>query len=195
MPDLPWPLPDRTDLRDTLLQTYRRRSGYHDDHHLSEVLARVDELGGGADDALVLAAWFHDAVYDGDRDDEERSAVLAETSLADTSADVTTVARLVRLTATHSPEPGDRAGEILCDADLGILAAAPERYREYADGVRADYAHIDDAGFVEGRLAVLEDLLSREVLFHTAYARTHWDTPARANLTAEIEALRSAPVG
>ena len=193
MPDLPWPLPDRTDLRDSLLKTYRSRSGYHDDRHLAEVLDRIAELG-GADDELVLAAWFHDAVYDGDRDDEERSAVLAEASLDGTGADVATVARLVRLTATHSPETGDAAGEVLCDADLGILAADPARYREYADGVRADYAHIDDASFVEGRLAVLEDLLGREHLFHTAYARDRWDAPARANLTAEIAALRSAPV-
>ena len=106
----------------------------------------------------------------------------------------TTVVRLVRLTATHSPQPGDRLGEILCDADLGILAAPPERYRAYAEGVRADYAHIDDASFVEGRIAVLQDLLARESLFHTDDARAHWDAPARANLTAEIESLTAALV-
>ena len=32
-----------------------------------------------------LAAWFHDAVYDGERDAEERSAVWAEEALADTA--------------------------------------------------------------------------------------------------------------
>ena len=112
-----------------------------------------------------------------------------------TGADVAEVVRLVRLTATHTPGPGDRAGEVLCDADLGILAAPSERYREYADGVRTDYAHIDEQGFREGRLAVLEDLLAREALFHTAYARTHWEHRARTNLAAEAEALRSSLVG
>ncbi|HEX7738493.1 MAG TPA: hypothetical protein VF426_02465 [Marmoricola sp.] len=194
MPDLPWPLPDRVDLRDSLLSTYAARRGYHDLQHLREVLERIDALGGADEADLVLAAWFHDAVYDGDRDDEERSAVLAETSLSGTDADVATVVRLVRLTATHSPQPGDRLGEILCDADLGILAAPPERYRAYAEGVRADYAHIDDASFVEGRIAVLQDLLARESLFHTDDARAHWDAPARANLTAEIESLTAALV-
>jgi predicted metal-dependent HD superfamily phosphohydrolase len=193
MPDQPWPLPDHAELRDELLTAYRTGRGYHDDLHLREVLDRIVELGGGDDTALLLAAWFHDAVYDGDRDDEERSAALAEARLAGTEVDAAEVARLVRLTEEHSPEPDDRAGRILCDADLGILAAPAERYRTYAAGVRDDYAHIDDASFREGRLAVLEDLLARDQLFHTDLARERWEPLARANLAAEVAALRGAP--
>lgn len=192
MPDLPWPLPDRVDLRDQLLAAYRTGRGYHDLRHLTEVLDRIAEIDADAGDELILAAWFHDAVYDGDRDDEERSAFLAETELAGTGIDAAEVARLVRLTATHSPADEDLAGQALCDADLGILAAAPDRYREYAAGVRADYAHIDDEGFREGRLAVLEDLLGRERLFHTDYARRAWEPRARRNLAAEISGLQAA---
>lgn len=191
MPDLPWPLPEHAELRDELLAAYRTGRGYHDDLHLREVLDRVADLGGADDVELLLAAWFHDAVYDGDRDDEERSAALAEQRLEGTGVDVAEVARLVRLTEAHDPAPDDRAGQILCDADLGILAAAPERYRAYAEGVRADYAHIDDEGFRAGRLAVLEDLLGRERLFHTEAARERWEQAARANLRAEAESLRA----
>lgn len=191
-PELPWPLPDRVDLRDQLLAAYRTGRGYHDLRHLTEVLERLAELDAEAGDELVLAAWFHDAVYDGDRDDEERSAFLAETELADAGVDAAEVARLVRLTATHSPHEDDLAGQALCDADLGILAASAQRYAEYAAGVRADYAHIDDDGFREGRLAVLEDLLGRETLFHTDYARRVWEPRARQNLAAEMDALRAS---
>lgn len=191
MPDLRWPLPDRTDLRDRLLAAYRTGRGYHDVLHLSEVLARVEELGEEDSSEVVLAAWFHDAVYDGARDDEERSAALAETELAGTGVDVAEVARLVRVTETHDPAPGDHAGEVLCDADLAILAAGAERYQEYAAGVRQDYAHVPDPEFRAGRLAVLEDLLARESLFRTSYARRVWDPQARANLATEIAALRA----
>jgi len=184
-----WPLPDRLDLRDQLLAAYATGRGYHDLRHLTEVLDRIAELDPGASDELILAAWFHDAVYDGDRDDEERSAFLAEIELADTAADAAEVARLVRLTATHEPADDDFEGQTLCDADLGILAASPERYAEYAEGVRADYAHIDDEGFREGRLAVLEDLLGRDQLFHTDYARQVWEPRARHNLLAEMDTL------
>jgi predicted metal-dependent HD superfamily phosphohydrolase len=189
VPDLPWPLPDRTDLRDRLLAAYSADRGYHDVRHLTEVLERLDELGAGGNVEVVLAAWFHDAVYDGGPDDEERSAVLAESSLAETDVEVAEVARLVRLTETHDPAPGDANGEALCDADLAILAAAPDRYQEYAAGVRRDYAVYSDADFRAGRLAVLEELAGRDALFRTSYAREHWEPRARENLAAEILTL------
>ncbi len=194
MLELPWPLPDRIDLRDRLLAAYGTDRGYHDVRHLAEVLDRIAELGAGDDPEVVLAAWFHDAVYDGAADDEERSARLAEAELAGAEVDgspvnVAEVARLVRLTSTHDPAPEDHRGAVLCDADLAILAAEPERYREYTDGVRRDYAAVPDADFRSGRLAVLTELLDRPALFRTEQARQTWDARARANLAAEIAAL------
>ncbi len=153
------------------------------------MLTRIEELGEGDDREIVLAAWFHDAVYDGTPDDEENSALLAERELAGTDVDVAEVARLVRLTATHDPAADDHAGQVLCDADLAILAADADRYREYAAGVRQDYAFVPDADFRAGRRAVLEELLAREHLFRTEHARQAWDSQARANLRAEITTL------
>jgi predicted metal-dependent HD superfamily phosphohydrolase len=192
VPDLPWPLPDRPELRDRLVEAYSTGRGYHDVRHLAEVLGRLEELGEGGNVEVVLAAWFHDAVYEGAGQDEERSAQLAESELGDGEADVAEVARLVRLTTNHDPAPGDHNGEALCDADLAILAATPERYAEYAAGVRRDYATVPDADFRAGRLAVLEDLAGRDALFRTAHARERWEPLARENLAREINELRNA---
>jgi predicted metal-dependent HD superfamily phosphohydrolase len=188
-----WPLPDHHDVRDALLAAYDEPSrGYHDTLHLTEVLDRLDDLAAAGvafdRDLAVLAAWFHDAVYDGERDAEERSAVWAEEDLAGTPyADE--VARLVRLTETHDPATDDAAGQALCDADLAILASPRERYDAYVAGVRREYAHISDADFASGRAAVLRDLTGREQLFHTAYAREHWEPVARVNLDRELAGL------
>jgi predicted metal-dependent HD superfamily phosphohydrolase len=190
-----WPLPGQTDLRDRLLRAYGEdRRGYHDLTHLAEVLDHVARLAAEADDveAVVLAAWFHDAVYDGAGDDEERSAALAEAELGAAGVPpgrVREVARLVRLTATHRPEPDDRAGQVLSDADLGVLAADEERYAGYVAGVRAEYAHVPDDDFRRGRAAVLRDLLAKPTLFHTAAARDLWEDRARANVTRELTGL------
>lgn len=184
--DLPWPLPHRADLRDALVAAYGGGRGYHDLEHLAEVLERLAELGWSSHPEVVLAAWFHDAVYDGEDGAEERSALLAERELAGEAIDVAEVARLVRLTTTHESADDDAAGQALCDADLGILAASPQRYARYVAGVRADYAHVPDNLFRRGRRAVLEDLAGRERLFATAYAREHWEPRARANLAAEL---------
>jgi predicted metal-dependent HD superfamily phosphohydrolase len=201
MTDLPerWPLAGLADVRDALLAAYADPSrGYHDSVHLTEVLDRLDELRDVGPSfeptSACLAAWFHDAVYDGERDAEERSAVWAEDALTGTPyADE--VARLVRLTETHDPAADDVAGQVLCDADLAILAAPPERYDAYVRGVRRDHAHLGDADFHTGRAAVLRDLARRAQLFHTAYGREHWEPAARANLDREIGALGAGAGG
>ncbi|MGN6578118.1 MAG: HD domain-containing protein [Nocardioides sp.] len=190
-----WPLPGADGLRDRLLAAYDAPSrGYHDLTHLAEVLAHVDLLADAADDleAVLLAAWFHDAVYDGGADDEERSAAWAEEELPAARVEparVAEVARLVRLTATHRPDPDDRDGQVLSDADLAILAAGPDRYAAYVAGVRAEHAAVPDDDFRRGRAAVLRDLLAKPELFHTARARELWEERARANAGRELALL------
>lgn len=192
-----WPLDHAEETRDALLTAYGAPTrGYHDLRHLAEVLDRLDELTDACvhfDQAPVaLAAWFHDAVYDGTPGDEERSAEWAHLALAEVGiADkvVTEVARLVRLTATHDPLPEDHNGAALCDADLAILAAPPERYAEYAADVRREYAHVPEPDFRSGRAAVLNTLLEADRLFRTPYGARHWEARARANVTAEIAQL------
>jgi predicted metal-dependent HD superfamily phosphohydrolase len=201
MPHPAWPLTSGHDLRDQLWAAYADPDrGYHDTTHLAEVLDRVAELAsggglGGAFDpvAVALAAWFHDSVYDGERDAEERSAAWAEHALPGLVDDATVaeVARLVRLTETHRPDPDDVAGCVLSDADLGILAAPADRYAAYVSAVRREYAHLDDDTFRLGRAAVLTDLLDKPTLFHTPHAISRWERPARDNAGAELARLRA----
>lgn len=196
-----WPvrLADHTALRERLVECYAAgHRGYHDARHLAEVLDRLEDLlalpetAGVDGDAVILAAWFHDAVYDGRPDDEERSAALAESTLAAAGAPrtlVAEVARLVRLTHDHRAEADDVAGQVLCDADLAILAADRERYDEYVHDVRREYAHLDDETFRAGRAAVLRSLLEKPTLFHTAFARKAWEDAARANVERELDGI------
>ncbi|MFJ7206839.1 hypothetical protein ACIQWR_25325 [Streptomyces sp. NPDC098789] len=171
---------------------------YHSTAHLAAVLAHVDTLAAHAADpsAVRLAAWFHDAVYRPDRsENEERSAALAERALPELgigAARTAEVARLVRLTVTHDPAPGDTDGEVLCDADLAILAGAPDAYAAYAAAVREEYGFVPDETFRAGRVAVLRQLLALPRLFRTPHGAAHWEAPARANLAAEAAALERA---
>ena len=182
-----WPLPDSPVVRDELAAAYADPSrGYHDTRHLTEVLDRLDELAGNGADydptPVRLAAWFHDAVYDGERDAEERSATWAEDALPG-HADPAVV------TETHQPDDDDANGCALSDADLGILAAPRERYDEYVAAVRREYAHLDDDVFAAGRADVLKALAAKPHLFHTAYGRDSWELAARANLERELTVL------
>ncbi|MFI5666990.1 hypothetical protein [Streptomyces sp. NPDC051704] len=172
---------------------------YHTTAHLADVLARMDVLAAHAADpaAVELAAWFHDAVYRPDRsENEERSAALAERALPELGIDAARtaeVARLVRLTVTHDPAPGDTNGEVLCDADLAVLAGAPDAYAAYAAAVRAEYGFVPEDAFRAGRAAVLRQLIALPRLFRTPYGTAHWEAPARRNLAAELADLSTGP--
>ncbi|WP_420708503.1 hypothetical protein [Streptomyces sp. ERV7] len=168
---------------------------YHTTRHLTAVLRHIDTLADHADapELVRLAAWFHDAVYRPDRsENEERSAAQAERALpeAGLSQEATAeVARLVRLTVTHDPHEGDTNGEVLCDADLAVLAGDPEAYAAYAAAVREEYAFVPDEAFRTGRAQVLRQLLALPRLFRTPYGGKEWEARARENLTTELELL------
>ena len=137
--------------------------------------------------AVLLAAWFHDSVYDAQPDAEKRSAAWAAEALPTLvdQAVVDEVVRLVLITEHHLPADDDANGCALSDADLAILAAPAERYAEYAASVREEYAEVPDDAFAAGRAAILRDLLAKPHLFHTAYARSTWEDAARANVERE----------
>ena len=169
---------------------------YHDLAHLAAVLGLVGELAEAAEDpdAVRLAAWYHDVVYDPLRDDNEMvSAARAEAGLRGLVPDdrVAEVARLVRLTAGHEPADDDRNGAVLCDADLAVLAGPPDAYATYASAVREEYGHLDDATFTAGRIAVLERLLNLPALYRLPAAAAQWTARARANLETELVLLRA----
>ncbi|WP_405881495.1 hypothetical protein OG762_24750 [Streptomyces sp. NBC_01136] len=188
--------PEPAPYADNLLARWQEpRRRYHTLAHLTAVLDHIDVLEKYADDPdlVRLAAWFHDAVYLPDRsENEERSARLAERALPEAGVPeegTAEVGRLVRLTVTHAPADGDRNGQVLCDADLAILASPPDTYAAYAAAVREEYAFVPDAAFREGRAAVLRQLLDLPVLFRTPYGTREWEERARENIRRELADL------
>jgi len=114
-----------------------RWSETHRKHHtVTHVHEMLDAIGLLADagiefdrEAVELAAWFHDAVYEIGRDDnEDRSAELARELLA-SSPFRDEVARLVLVTKTHEVADDDVNGAVLSDADLSVLGSDAFRYR------------------------------------------------------------------
>ena len=181
----------REDLLARWSETHRK---HHTVAHLNELL---DAIGVLADDgldfdreAVELAAWFHDAIYEIGRDDnEDRSAELARTLLHESPVR-DEVVRLVLATKTHKVDADDVNGAVLSDADLSVLGADADRYRRYADAVREEYRDIPDDVYRPGRAQILTELLSGSI-FHTAAGRRRWEDQAHRNVTAEISALTS----
>lgn len=190
LPGVPGP---GEDLVDRWSEPHR---SYHMTAHLLDVLEALDILFSPDDDGglrrrVGLAAWFHDAVYRGMAgSDEQASARLAHESLTGTlpESEVREVSRLVLLTASHDPSPGDRAGGLLCDADLAVLGRPAAGYGLYLAAVRKEYAHVPDEDFAAGRAAVVRGLLALDPLYRTRTARGLWLEAARTNLEGELAA-------
>jgi predicted metal-dependent HD superfamily phosphohydrolase len=180
--------PDDPELGRDLLRRWREpHRRYHTDRHLQYTLGIIDRYEDLADDvdAVRMAAWLHDAVYDPRAgDNEERSAALTEDP---------EVRRLVLLTRSHDAAPGDRNGVLLCDADLAILAADPAEYRGYAQRVREEYAFVPDDAFRAGRGQVLQGLLAKADLYKIVPERAAWTRQAKQNMEDELRTVTGAP--
>ena len=205
------------ELGERLLQAWEQpHRAYHHSGHLSQMLTDLDRLyahrtQGSTPLPLVLAAWFHDAVYEGaPGEDERRSEQLASTSLEPlvtagllTGHELQMVSLLVRATATHELpksvdlpagyEPADI--QFFLDADMAILAADSARYRRYLRGVRSEYSHFDDEAFRAGRMTFLRLILGRKRIFLSEEGLQLWEESAQANLQAELSEWEQNPQG
>ena len=208
-------LPGHTALGEDLLERYEQpHRKYHTSVHLSEMLTALKTLykrhHTATPRAVLLAAWFHDAVYEANPgDDEAASADLARTALTPlastgslTNREVIAIAHLIELTASHQLADGieeytsgalTRAdAAFFLDADLAILAADSPRYARYVAGVRTEYAHYAPDAFTRGRAAILQGFLNRTAIYASDTAHLLWDAPARLNLRTELEGYRAA---
>jgi predicted metal-dependent HD superfamily phosphohydrolase len=164
---------------------------YHTLEHIGECLLHLDSarylLMSPVE--VELAIWFHDAIYNPRRgDNEDQSARLAEGQLQMAGVDnalATRTAELIRLT-THERDnlKGDEA--ILCDVDLAILGAEPERFNRYNATIRQEYSWVSENVYRIERSRVLESILNRSHIYHTRFFSDRLEQKARKNLTQAI---------
>jgi predicted metal-dependent HD superfamily phosphohydrolase len=164
---------------------------YHTLQHLRECLemfASVRQLAQRPAEA-ELALWFHDAVYDPTRaDNEERSAGWARQSVLDAglTQDVAARVHAMVMATKHAEVPQDADTQLLVDVDLAILGAAPQRFDESDAQVRREYAHVPEADFRPGRTRVLRGFLQRPRIYATELFRRRFEAQARENLARAI---------
>jgi predicted metal-dependent HD superfamily phosphohydrolase len=159
-------------------------------HVLTHVLGCLEELNRSRDlakdaDAIRLALWFHDAVWEPGRpDNEEASAALADEALAAGGVPEARrgAVRALILATRHDRTPEDPDARLIADIDLAILGADPDDYDRYERAVRREYGPLSDAAFAAGRAAFAAGLLARPRIFATERYFRRLEAAARANL-------------
>lgn len=186
-------------VREELIARYSEpHRRYHTMAHIEDCRAQVAASRDMTKDQRRLmdaAIWFHDAIYDPTRtDNEAESAKLAADRLSARGAPqemIDEVVRLILLTAGHSVQPDDALGARLVSIDLSILGTEPERYDAYAASIRHEYIHVPAPLFRAGRAALLERFLESPPLFADPAWAERYEASARANIRREIAALRA----
>ena len=167
---------------------------YHTLQHLDECLAHFDTAREAAQrpGEVALALWFHDAIYDTQRhDNEARSAAWAHDSLlhAGVARDAADRVHALVMATRHDALPQGADAQLLVDIDLAILGAPRERFDEYERQVGLEYAHVPEADRRAGRSRILRGFLARPAIFSTPLLRARFEAAARENLAYSLGKL------
>lgn len=185
-------------LRDALLACHEEpQRHYHTLRHLAECLAWLGELRACASrpEVLAMALWFHDAVYDPQRaDNEQRSADWARDALLAHAVAPATAQRVhdLVLATRHDAPAADTPGgpdpdrDLLLDIDLSILGADPARFAEYGREIRSEYAFVPRWIYRRKRRTVLAGFAARVPLYATAPLRARLEAQAHRNLAQAL---------
>ncbi|SHH98502.1 Predicted metal-dependent phosphohydrolase, HD superfamily [Chryseolinea serpens] len=171
-----------------------RSRRYHNLVHLEKMRSELEGVREEIEDfaAIVFAIVYHDAVYNATKkDNEEKSAELARKRLTTLSYSPESVERVVaHILATKSHHKSeDPDTNLFTDADLSVLGAPWEAYREYYQQIRKEYAIYPDLLYKPGRRKVLQHFLDLPAIFKTETFHRRYEGQARENLFRELETL------
>lgn len=182
---------------DELLGIYRTPGRYyHTIEHGLEVAQTLVAISDGLPrsdvDDLCLAAWAHDAYFTpGNTDNEERSALLAErlASRLGFGAERGRRVRALVQASSHTVPPSNDYEQMICDADLAVLAKPWYRYLADVQNIRGELAVAGDDDWREVRLKMLSFFDDKQPLYHLPVASGRWEEAAFRNLRRERRTL------
>jgi predicted metal-dependent HD superfamily phosphohydrolase len=172
---------------------------YHGQRHIDALLVLKEAHAAllTDPDAVEAAIWFHDAVYEPRRNDNEaRSAAMAISRLAGkaTGARIASIERMILATTDHVlPELADPGASRDCalflDMDLAILGSSEEVFAAYEQAVRREYAFVAEPAWRLGRAGVLQGLLGRPSIYSSPQFRASHERTARRNIAHALWAI------
>lgn len=167
-----------------LVKAYGDR-GYHNFDHLETIFAQLAcRVPGTCTPAMALAILYHDI----DENEQKSISMMIEAAQSKRPDLVPEAAYLIYVTQHFLVEPGCRASRLLVDADLSILGASEEEFRDYENGIRQEYAHVHLRDFTLARRKIYAKLLMRDKIFRTPEFSCR-EKNARLNIRSAINRL------
>jgi predicted metal-dependent HD superfamily phosphohydrolase len=166
---------------------------YHTMQHLEECFALLTKAPPHHRLAEIsLALWFHDAIYDTSRSDNEaRSAdwLCEVAKQSGVSPEIIVRLRSLVLATQHSAVPTDPDSQLVVDIDLSILGAPKPRFDEYEQQIRREYSWVPEFVYRHKRKKLLQEFANRASLYSTDGFRVHFEQSARHNIRRSLQSL------
>lgn len=142
---------------------------YHNVNHIADILSNISRLypdNSNIKDKtiLALAAFFHDAIYDPRRkDNEERSVEFFRKCISSggcNEENAEAICQIILDTKTHIPS--STLSEVFCDLDLyGLRHGNAERILTDEFNIFKEFQFYDYSDYKKGRIAFLEGYRSK----------------------------------
>ena len=160
---------------------------YHTLEHIEHCLQMFDACRAQLEqpDAVELAVWFHDVVFEPGRcDNEKRSAELYLELTAGAHDDDTRalVERLIMVTLHNGISLDDADAPYMVDIDLSSFGLSWAEFLRDSENLRRESAHLDDAEYYRKQTGFQQALLARDRFFRSDFFAERYEQPARDNL-------------
>lgn len=170
-----------------LLKYQEPHRKYHNLTHLKECFEEFEKIKASLRNpsAVKLAIWYHDAIYNPEKQDNEKKSsqfFLKDAKILRLSEILKKeVSRLI-LKTKHQLPPTKTDEKLLLDIDLSILGKPEKRFKEYENQIREEYYFLEKREFNQKRSSFLKSLLKRKNIYSTEFFKTKYEKKARENI-------------
>ncbi len=177
-------------------ETHRK---YHTLEHIASCLALFPLVRPHCfvPEAVRLALWFHDAVYNPQRhDNEEKSAEFFSECFQGKylyRRFMELTQDLILATKHINPMVGGTK-RALIELDLSILGASEAEYDKYEQGIRQEYGFIPDEAFYPRRAKFMLAIEARDPIFHIPEMKSRFEKQAHDNIRRALARYPTSPV-
>lgn len=180
------------DLRRRYTEPHRR---YHTLDHITHCIQQLDMATALMEDpdAVEMALWFHDAIYEpGACNNEQKSVELFLQIAQDHFLPIfiSKVCGLI-LATTHRQAPEDGDDAFITDIDLSGFGLPWEQFLLDSKALREEQDHISDEAFYPAHLKFLNSLLKRPRIFVNDFFNERYEQRARQNIERLIAHRKS----
>ena len=181
-------------IANTLLGFYAQSERfYHTFNHIEFCLGLFDQVKGQSTDAdaIELAIWFHDAVYNFPLVENEKLSAEFFMKVSEGYLPLELRKKIYALVIVtdHKTLPINTDQEILVDIDLSSFGLPWQRFIDDGENVRRELSYLNEDDFYRQQIGFMKQLTAGKYFYKTPWFQDQFEASARANIGGYFDLL------